>query len=153
MAYRVIKCFYLKFEMKKLIYIFFFLCFISCDKNSIPPPTTCFSSVQMENIAEYPTDPLEINTVYLEDGKMFLNITYSGGCEEHVFTLIQTPLFCGTPPIVLIFNLSHNNGQDGCEVLITQDLCFDITNALLNWSYTDDVSVMLYYPDLWWSLN
>ena len=104
----------------------------------------------MENIPEYPTDPLEINTVYLEGGKMFLNITYVGGCEEHVFNLIQTPLFCGTPPVVLVFNLSHNNNQDGCEALITQDLCFDINNVLLGWS---DVSVMLYYPDLWWSLN
>lgn len=57
-----------------------------------------------------------------------LNISYSGGCEEHTFelygaTIIQKSL----PPKRSIF-LYHNSNNDSCRELIEKELIFDISN-------------------------
>ena len=89
-------------------------------------------------------DPYTINNVSLTDeNELKLNVSYSGGCSEHEFELMQDPIFCGTPPIFICIKLNHNANNDLCEALLTKEVCFDISAIYAN-HLTEDISVGLY---------
>ncbi len=79
----------------------------------------------------YWDDDIHINSVWREEHCLNLNVTYSGGCETHLFRLVKQPVFCGTPPLPPpTFIFDHQGFDDACDALITTTISFDLTNAL-----------------------
>ena len=73
------------------------------------------------------TDEYVINAATVEDDTLRVNVSYSGGCETHAFTLVAEPIFLESFPVQLRVSLAHNANGDTCEALITEDHVFDLT--------------------------
>ena len=76
---------------------------------------------------DWGTDAYVINAATLQDGTLTVNVSYSGGCETHVFTLVAEPRFLESFPVQLRVSLAHNANADTCEAWITEDYHFDLT--------------------------
>ena len=73
------------------------------------------------------TDAYTINTATLQGDTLTINVSYSGGCETHEFTLVAEERFLESFPVQLRVSLAHNANADRCEALITEDYHFDLT--------------------------
>ena len=73
------------------------------------------------------TDAYTINAATLQDGTLTINVSYSGGCETHAFTLVAEQRFLESYPVQLRVSLAHDANSDTCEALITEALHFDLT--------------------------
>ena len=76
---------------------------------------------------EWGTDAYTINAATLEGDTLTLNVSYGGGCEKHVFTLVAESRFLESYPVQLRVSLAHNANDDPCEDAITEDYHFDLT--------------------------
>ena len=75
-------------------------------------------------------DTGEDRTPVLEDDTLTLTVSYSGGCREHVFTLVADMIAdeaCGLPPVALDVFLAHDDRGDPCEAYPTVRYDFDLT--------------------------
>ena len=120
------------------------LSFFGCnEKEEIVLPNNCPEIITIYSDSLWVNDYYIINEASLnEDGLLNINISHSGGCEEHDYQLLQDPLFCGTPPIYISMKLSHNANGDLCEAWITKDLCFDISSIYSE--ENEDITIGLY---------
>ena len=92
------------------------------------------------------TDEYVINAATLEDDTLRINVSYTGGCETHIFTLVAEPRFLESFPVQLRVSLAHNANGDTCEALITEDHIFDLTpikTAYQRGYQTDEGTIVL----------
>jgi hypothetical protein len=56
-----------------------------------------------------------------------LNVTYSGGCKEHCFSLYMSPAaFLESYPVQANLYLRHNSNGDDCEAFIYKTVSFNL---------------------------
>ena len=72
-----------------------------------------------------PRDPLTINDVKLQSNFLVFNVSYGGGCEEHIFQLVSSS-FMESYPVQVNIVLSHEDNDDPCDMWITETLMFNI---------------------------
>ena len=92
------------------------------------------------------TDAYVINAATVEDGTLRVNVSYSGGCETHQFTLVAEPMFLESFPVQLRVSIAHNANSDTCEASITEDRQFDLTpikTAYQKGYQTDEGTIVL----------
>ncbi len=70
-------------------------------------------------------DPFVFNNVTLNSNLLFLNVSYSGGCKEHIFRLIASS-FMESYPVQVNVVLSHKDNDDPCDAWITEELIFNL---------------------------
>ena len=73
------------------------------------------------------TDAYVINAATLEADLLRINVSYTGGCETHAFTLVADPMFLESFPVQMRVSLAHNANGDTCQESITEDHTFDLT--------------------------
>ena len=73
------------------------------------------------------TDAYTISAATVQDDILSVDVSYSGGCETHVFTLVAEQRFLESLPVQLRVSLAHNANGDTCEALIIETLHFDLT--------------------------
>ena len=73
------------------------------------------------------TDAYTINAASLQGDTLTVNVSYSGGCETHAFTLVAEEQFLESFPVQLRVSIAHNANGDTCEAWITGDHHFDLT--------------------------
>ena len=56
-----------------------------------------------------------------------LNVSYSGGCESHDFTLITSGVFLESNPVQLQAVLAHDANGDSCEAWVTETYHFNVS--------------------------
>jgi hypothetical protein len=79
-------------------------------------------------LASLPDDPFELDTAFITVDCLDITLWHSGGCKDHVFTLVELPNWCGTPPVPppqLL--LCHNANNDACEAYLQEAVSFDLT--------------------------
>ena len=64
------------------------------------------------------TDEYVINAATIEDDTLHINVSYTGGCETHAFTLVAEPMFLESFPVQLRVSIAHNANGDTCEASI-----------------------------------
>jgi len=79
-----------------------------------------------------PQDPFVFNSVELNRNNLVLNISYGGGCEEHVFVLIATS-FMESYPVQVNVVLSHEDNNDPCDAWITEEMIFSLLPLRKAW--------------------
>lgn len=73
-------------------------------------------------------DPVYIHEVYVDGDCLHVQLSYSGGCEEHTVELARIHPWCATPPLPPpTFEIRHNSHGDRCEAFITREFRFDIS--------------------------
>ena len=77
-------------------------------------------------------DPFNLNSVELKKDILLVNISYSGGCEEHEFDLVGTS-FMESNPVQVDVLLSHDANNDTCEMWITQENAYNLLPLKKAW--------------------
>jgi hypothetical protein len=72
-----------------------------------------------------PRDPITINDIQIRKNLLIFNVSYGGGCEDHIFELIATP-FMESYPVQVNIVLSHEDHDDPCDMWITETLTFNL---------------------------
>ena len=89
-------------------------------------------------------DPFTINRVTLNGDLLKIKVSYSGGCKEHIFTLISSG-FMESNPVQVNLVLSHNANNDSCEAWLTEDLSFDLSplKQAYQQAYSEDSATII----------
>ncbi len=82
------------------------------------------------------SDPFVINSVTVNDNelKMFIGVSYSGGCEKHQFSLVWSDVINMVYPPNFTAILNHNANGDSCEAWLTKTLVIDLKDDALRLS-------------------
>lgn len=85
-------------------------------------------------------DVFELNEAAITGDKLAVKVSYSGGCRDHMFTLVASGAFMESDPVQLDVALAHNANDDSCEAWITEGYLFDLApiKALYQKSYRQD---------------
>ena len=73
------------------------------------------------------TDAYALNSATITDDTLNISVSYSGGCEEHQFTLVASDIFLESFPVQLSASIVHNANDDACEAYPTENYRFDLT--------------------------
>ena len=73
------------------------------------------------------TDTYALNSATITDDTLNISVSYSGGCEEHQFTLVASDIFLESFPVQLPASIAHNANGDTCEAYPTENYRFDLT--------------------------
>lgn len=102
---------------------------ISCTPIIEPIPVNLCNPVK---ITEAPADSLQLDdfnlkTMTINDDTLTIEISHSGGCQEHAYALFMSPsVFLESFPAQADLYLQHNANGDRCEALLQPKLCFDL---------------------------
>ncbi len=129
--------------MKQSIYLALALLailFLSCDKNDSKDSDTETnvylnkSSNDYAHILNNPSaensDPFELNNVEFEEGIIKISVSYSGGCQPHIFTITWDEIIRSSNPPGMNLIITHDANGDNCEAYITDMLEFTIDHLL-----------------------
>ncbi|MEM1094514.1 MAG: hypothetical protein AAGJ10_07915 [Bacteroidota bacterium] len=97
--------------------------------------------------ADTPMDPVDVDSAWVANDSLYLDVGYSGGCAEHDFRLYgmrTLSLITIFPPEGSVL-LSHDSNGDRCEAYVTEQISFGITLLLDAWGQDHDgpVNAML----------
>jgi hypothetical protein len=97
-----------------------------------------------------PRDPIIINNIRLFKNLLQFNISYGGGCEEHVFKLIATS-FMESNPVQVNIVLSHEDKDDPCDMWITETYIFNLSPLKESWqqSYNENSGIIIMNIEGW----
>lgn len=70
-----------------------------------------------------------VERMEMEGDRLLLAVSYSGGCEEHIFNLYSDGRYAKSYPPQLTLFLEHIDNNDRCRAMIQKELVFDITDA------------------------
>ncbi|MDE0470100.1 MAG: hypothetical protein OYL97_23880 [Candidatus Poribacteria bacterium] len=73
------------------------------------------------------TDEYTLNSATITDDTLDISVSYSGGCEDHQFTLVVSDTFLESFPVQLHASIAHNANGDTCEAYPTDNYRFDLT--------------------------
>jgi len=61
------------------------------------------------------SDAIQIDTVEVRGNILYIDVTYSGGCEEHDFEVIGSPMIAKSMPPIRAIQLVHHANGDTCR--------------------------------------
>ncbi len=122
--------------MKTLSFLFVSFLAFSCatKKNASTTGNNADSSSETKelmitaNIGENAgkSDPFTISAVSVQGNIMTLDVSYSGGCAEHVFQVIGSASIAKSMPAIRSVQLVHKSNGDACKKMIMQKIKVDI---------------------------
>lgn len=86
---------------------------------------------------------VSINEMKIEEGILFLNVSYSGGCESQTFELIGNEMIMKSMPPKRTLSLVRDDKGDNCREWITEDLKFDLIPVMLEADPTKQIIFIL----------
>lgn len=73
------------------------------------------------------SDPVTITSATVDGNTLKIDISYSGGCKEHMFDLVGSFAIMKSLPAQRSIKLLHNSKDDTCREFIEQTVEFDIS--------------------------
>lgn len=118
--------------MLKAVSYVFILFLVACGVNSTPMRTTAPANSQVIFIDPSVNplvgiDPVNVKNAQQIGDFIVLDVSYSGGCEEHEFQLETRGNFTATYPPEVDVTLKHNSNGDRCRGIKDEKLWFDLT--------------------------
>jgi len=98
-------------------------------------------------LASLPDDPFDMDTVFITGDCLTITLWYSGGCKDHLFSVVELPIWCGTPPVPppqLL--LCHDANKDACEAYLQETVAFDLTGLQIQDSTSVTFVLLLNIP-------
>ena len=100
-----------------------------------------YVDLYVSNYDSLKRDPVKINEVSLDDDCLVVNLSYGGGCADHIIDLARLHPWCGTPPLPPpTFEIRHDSKGDMCEAWLTVTHSFDL--SALRDEFDDDVIII-----------
>lgn len=146
-----------------LIFVLFIFCTIGCEQlpNQMMEPNDTVSvsiddvepidkpytgAVVIGNMDKnYGNDQFVLNSAIIEDDTLTVSVSYSGGCEDHKFTLVASDSFLESFPVQIHVSLAHNANGDTCEAYPTEEYQFDLTpiKTIYQAAYQQDAGTII----------
>ena len=81
----------------------------------------------------------------IEGDTLTITFSYSGGCEDHDFTLVASNAFAESYPVQLRGIVAHDAHGDRCRAYLTEDYDFDLTpiKTLYQAAYQQDAGTIV----------
>lgn len=73
------------------------------------------------------SDPITIKNARVEDNYLFIDVSYSGGCEDHTFAVVGSEMISKSLPPIRSVQLVHSAKGDQCKKLVEETLIVDIS--------------------------
>ena len=74
------------------------------------------------------SDLFEIKSAKIVGNSLFMVVTFSGGCAEHNFDFIGSPMVMKSLPAKRSVKLIHDKNDDSCRSIVTKTLEIDLKN-------------------------
>jgi hypothetical protein len=74
-----------------------------------------------------PMDPLSVTALSIEGDTLHVGVSHGGGCAEHSYGLCWGDAWALSTTIQVTLQVLHDDGGDGCEALLNDELSFDLT--------------------------
>ena len=68
-----------------------------------------------------------IGAVRMNGDNLEIEVSYAGGCEDHVFDLSWSGTYLKSHPAQVVLDLRHNAHGDMCEAYITETVVIDVS--------------------------
>ena len=75
---------------------------------------------------DWGNDSYVVNSAVLNGDRMAIEVSFAGGCRDHVFTLVISQSFRESDPVQLPAVLAHEANGDACEAWLTESHVFDL---------------------------
>lgn len=93
------------------------------DSDTAPDPIIfSFGTTQ----TDYIMDPYTIENASIVEDILHLEVSYTGGCQEHLFELVALNDFLASQPVQADILLTHDANNDSCESPIKEELQFSL---------------------------
>ena len=79
-----------------------------------------------DEAGEWGADGFELTAAAIAGDTLAVTVSYSGGCQDHQFTLVASPSFLESDPVQLEVALAHNANGDPCEAWLTEEYLFSL---------------------------
>lgn len=76
--------------------------------------------------ASMPSDSFDIVSSKFVEDTLQLEVTYGGGCEDHVFAAFWAPVFLEEAPESTEILITHDANRDSCEAIISQNVTINL---------------------------
>jgi hypothetical protein len=87
-----------------------------------------YTDLYFFNYDSLKNDPITVDTIFIEGDCLKLRVYYSGCTRDHPINLAYLHPKCGTPPLPPpTFEIKHDSRGEGCKMLVTNELSFDIS--------------------------
>ncbi|SFT50855.1 hypothetical protein SAMN05216474_0964 [Lishizhenia tianjinensis] len=129
--------------MKVLLFLVMSIALLACGnaKKSASEKMSTPKAILGEIDQNAPT--AQINSVRIEGNLMFLEVSYSGGCEEQAFTLIGSNMIMKSLPPKRGIRLQRDPKGDACRELVSKSLVFDISNLAYKQEAGSEIVLLL----------
>lgn len=77
------------------------------------------------------SDPISITAASIEGNILTLSVSYSGGCEKHIFDLLGSFSVMKSLPAKRSIKLIHIANSDKCRKMIEETISFDISDLAM----------------------
>ncbi len=74
------------------------------------------------------SDAFSIQDAQIKGNTLLLTITYGGGCAEHKFEFIGSPMIMKSMPPIRSVQLIHDSANDNCKAIVTRIVEIDLKN-------------------------
>lgn len=74
-------------------------------------------------------DPYKVSNTRVGGDTLFVDVEYSGGCKDHVFTARHNGQYMKSMPPQLNIMIDHHGNGDACRELIKETLAFDLSTC------------------------
>ena len=75
---------------------------------------------------EWGADRFQLTAATITGDTLAVTVSYSGGCQDHQFTLVASASFLESDPVQLEVALAHNANADLCRAWLTEDYLFSL---------------------------
>ena len=83
----------------------------------------------LRDTANWGKDTYKLSDPRISGDTLFVQVEYSGGCKEHVFTAHHNGQYMKSMPPQLNVIIDHNANGDMCRELIRETLAFDLKSC------------------------
>ena len=106
----------------------------SCDRGvpcevSYVEELSCAPYVDLyfENYDSLARDPVRIHEAFMDGDCLYIKMSYSGGCEDHIIDLARMHPWTASSSSIPTFEIRHNAFGDLCEAWFTPEFRFDLS--------------------------
>lgn len=89
------------------------------------------------------SDPIYINSAEIKGNTLTLEVSYSGGCTEHSFEFIGSPVVMKSQPPKRTVKLVHHSQDDTCEEHISQQIVIDLKDIAYSQESGSEIILLL----------
>lgn len=101
---------------------------VAISVDDVPPAGPGSGAVVVSEEPEsWGRDSFVLNAAAIAADTLTLNLSYSGGCRQHEFTLVASEVFLESFPVQLRVSVAHDANGDSCEAWLTRDYEFDLS--------------------------